>query len=171
MFINPTTNKPAWQTNKTHLPASIFTGEISPIPTTPQPSPVKLAKLTSYSPHHNIHQTAIMKFAQSSVIALLAPAVAGRFVEANERDNVQLYPLGFHESSPEQYLIELREGVTQWVTEDEKWALKRVRSTPSMPAVFGCTCADFSCPERCSLYGHHHYPGSRRLSHQHQSER
>ncbi|KAJ4409487.1 Leucine aminopeptidase 1 [Gnomoniopsis sp. IMI 355080] len=66
-----------------------------------------------------------MKFAKSSVIALLAPAVAGRFTEANEADRVQLYPLGFYEASTEQYLIELEHGVTRWVTEDEKWELKR----------------------------------------------
>lgn len=67
-----------------------------------------------------------MKFAQSSVIALLAPAVAGRFTEANEPENVQLYPMGFYEASTEQYLIELEHGVTRWVTEDEKWELRRV---------------------------------------------
>lgn len=67
-----------------------------------------------------------MKLAQSSVIALLAPAVAGRFTEANEPDKVQLYPMGFYEASTEQYLIELEYGVTRWVTEDEKWELRRV---------------------------------------------
>lgn len=67
-----------------------------------------------------------MKFAKSSVIALLAPAVAGRFVESTEGDKVQLYPMGYYETSSEQYLIETSAGVTQWVTEDEKWALKRV---------------------------------------------
>lgn len=67
-----------------------------------------------------------MKFAKSSIIALLAPAVAARFTEANEADKVQLYPLGFYESSTEQYLIELEHGVTRWVTEDEKWELRRV---------------------------------------------
>lgn len=67
-----------------------------------------------------------MKFAQSSIIALLAPAVAGRFSEVNEPDNVQLYPMGYYKASTEQYLIELEHGVTRWVTEDEKWELKRV---------------------------------------------
>ncbi|KAJ4390566.1 Leucine aminopeptidase 1 [Gnomoniopsis smithogilvyi] len=66
-----------------------------------------------------------MKFAKSSVIALLAPTIAGRFTEANEGDHVQLYPMGFYESSTEQYLIELEHGVTRWVTEDEKWELRR----------------------------------------------
>lgn len=28
---------------------------------------------------------------------------------------------------PDEYLIELSEGETRWVTEDEKWALRRVR--------------------------------------------
>ncbi|CAN8102713.1 unnamed protein product [Discula destructiva] len=66
-----------------------------------------------------------MKLTQSSIIALLAPAIAGRFVEPTESDHVQLYPADHQEASPEQFLIELNEGVTQWVTEEEKWALKR----------------------------------------------
>ncbi|KAF3767911.1 Zn-dependent exopeptidase [Cryphonectria parasitica EP155] len=66
-----------------------------------------------------------MKVAASSVIALLAPAVAGRFVEANEGDNVQLYPDGVWAEATEQYLIELGPGDTRWVSEEEKWELRR----------------------------------------------
>jgi bacterial leucyl aminopeptidase len=36
--------------------------------------------------------------------------------------------LGNHETVvPERYLIEINPGETQWVTEDDKWALRRVR--------------------------------------------
>jgi len=31
-------------------------------------------------------------------------------------------------TDPEKYLIELSPGETRWVTEDQKWALRRVRS-------------------------------------------
>lgn len=31
----------------------------------------------------------------------------------------------------EQYLIELGEGDTRWITEEQKWELKRVRTTTS----------------------------------------
>lgn len=63
-----------------------------------------------------------MKLTQLSVLALLAPLVASRFADPTEGDNVQL---SGQSADQEQYLIELGEGVTQWVTEDEKWALKR----------------------------------------------
>lgn len=85
-----------------------------------------------------------MKFAQSSVIALLAPAVAGRFTEANEADNVQLYPMGFYEASTEQYLIELEHGVTRWVTEDEKWELRRVSLSHLDPPRFSKGCPTYN---------------------------
>lgn len=68
----------------------------------------------------------IMKFAKSSVVALLAPAAAARFIEASEGNNVQLYPDGYYEESTEKYLVELAPGQTRWVTEDEKWELRRV---------------------------------------------
>ena len=77
-----------------------------------------------------------MKLAQSSVLALLAPAVTARFVETNERDNVQLYPSGFYETSTEKYLIELAPGNTRWVTEDEKWELRRVCPMTPSPVHF-----------------------------------
>lgn len=67
-----------------------------------------------------------MKFSTPSVVALLAPAVAARFVEKNEGNNVQLYPDGYQEEYAEKYLIELSPGNTAWVTEEEKWELRRV---------------------------------------------
>lgn len=45
------------------------------------------------------------------------------------RDILDQVPLGFPVEQPlqdEQFLIELGPGNTQWVTEEEKWALKRV---------------------------------------------
>lgn len=69
----------------------------------------------------------IMKFVKSSVVALLAPAAAARFIEAAEGNNIQLYPNGFYEESAEKYLVELAPGQTRWVTEEEKWELRRVR--------------------------------------------
>lgn len=61
-----------------------------------------------------------MKFLQTSLIAALPAAlVSGRFVAENEADNVIL-------DEPAKYLIELNPGETQWVTEEDKWDLKRV---------------------------------------------
>lgn len=65
-----------------------------------------------------------MKFAKSSVAALLAPAVAGRFLEPAEGNNVQLYEGA---EATEQFLVELGPDNTRWVTEEEKWELRRVR--------------------------------------------
>ncbi|KAL7786819.1 leucine aminopeptidase 1 [Trichoderma afarasin] len=61
-----------------------------------------------------------MKFLQTSLIAAALPAalVSGRFVIENEGDNVQL-------DEPAKYLIELSPGETQWVTEEDKWDLRR----------------------------------------------
>jgi leucyl aminopeptidase len=40
----------------------------------------------------------------------------------------QQVALGNHETVvPERYLIEINPGETQWVTEDDKWILRRVR--------------------------------------------
>jgi leucyl aminopeptidase len=45
---------------------------------------------------------------------------------------LQQVALGDHETvAPERYLIEINPGETQWVTEDDKWALRRV----SLPSV------------------------------------
>lgn len=68
-----------------------------------------------------------MKFTTSTIAALLVPAITARFIEQDEGNKVQLYPYGFYEESTEKYLIELSPGNTQWVTEEEKWDLRRVR--------------------------------------------
>jgi bacterial leucyl aminopeptidase len=64
-----------------------------------------------------------MKIATASLIAVLAPAISGRFVETNEVDAVQLHP-----EDAELYHIELSPGETKWVTEEQKWELRRVSS-------------------------------------------
>lgn len=74
-----------------------------------------------------------MKFAKSSVVALLAPVAAARFIEAVEGNNVQLYPQGYYEESTEKYLVELAPGDTRWVTENEKWELRRVSYAAPLP--------------------------------------
>lgn len=69
-----------------------------------------------------------MKVSQaSSILALLIPAISARFVEENEPNRVKLYPDGVP-ADLERYLVELAPGETRWVTEDEKWELRRVRS-------------------------------------------
>jgi len=67
-----------------------------------------------------------MKVSNASLFALLVPAVSARFVELAEPDRVLLYPDGIPETkSTEKYHIELAPGDTKWVTEDEKWELRR----------------------------------------------
>ncbi|KAI0013056.1 Zn-dependent exopeptidase [Xylariaceae sp. FL0662B] len=65
---------------------------------------------------------------KASLLTLLLPAAASaRFIEANEPDNrVLLYTDALlEEAATEQYLIELSPGETRWVTEEQKWELRR----------------------------------------------
>ncbi|KAL2164875.1 hypothetical protein VTH06DRAFT_171 [Thermothelomyces fergusii] len=68
-----------------------------------------------------------MKISNASLLALLLPAVSSRFVEPGEQDHVVLYPDGVSQTSEssEMYHIELAPGETRWVTEEEKWELRR----------------------------------------------
>ncbi|KAK7417354.1 Leucine aminopeptidase 1 [Neonectria punicea] len=59
-----------------------------------------------------------MKFSQASLLAACVPAISARFLETAEANNVILHP-------EQTYLIETAPGKTQWVTEDEKWELRR----------------------------------------------
>ncbi len=63
-----------------------------------------------------------MKLSTVSLLALSTAAVNARFVEQHETNQVVLNT-GVAE---EQYLIELAPGKTKWVTEEEKWELRRV---------------------------------------------
>ncbi|KAK3985174.1 leucine aminopeptidase 1 [Cladorrhinum sp. PSN332] len=64
---------------------------------------------------------------KASLLALLLPAVSARFVEKAEKDSILLYPNGQPEAPKDttKYHIELAPGETKWVTEDEKWELRR----------------------------------------------
>lgn len=64
-----------------------------------------------------------MKISSFSVLALSAAVINARFVEKHETDQVVL---NAEQADNEQFLIELAPGKTQWVTEDEKWELRRV---------------------------------------------
>jgi leucyl aminopeptidase len=61
-----------------------------------------------------------MRFAQASFLAACVPAVAARFVEKSETNMVVLNP------DEPTYLIETAPGKTQWVTEEQKWEIRRV---------------------------------------------
>ncbi|KAI1856788.1 hypothetical protein JX265_011429 [Neoarthrinium moseri] len=67
---------------------------------------------------------------KASLLALLLPAAASaRFIEANEINRVIPFPDGLldgaAEQSVEKFLIETAPGETRWVTEDQKWELRR----------------------------------------------
>ena len=64
-----------------------------------------------------------MKLATVSVLALSAAIVSGRFVEDHETDQVII---NAEVADTEQYLVELAPGETKWITEEEKWELRRV---------------------------------------------
>jgi leucyl aminopeptidase len=68
-----------------------------------------------------------MRFSRSALLATCLPVASARFVEKHESDadNVVLYP-----DSAAEYLIETAPGETQWVTEEDKWELRRVRLSP-----------------------------------------
>lgn len=76
-----------------------------------------------------------MKFSQASLLALLLPAASARFVEESESDRVMLFPEGMPVVPKDmtKYHIELSPGDTRWVTEDQKWELRRVRITHYRP--------------------------------------
>ncbi|KAM0258578.1 hypothetical protein ACHAQJ_003749 [Trichoderma viride] len=61
-----------------------------------------------------------MKFLQASLLTACVPAalVSGRFVEENEADHVML-------EEPAKYLVQLGPDTQKWVTEEDKWELRR----------------------------------------------
>jgi hypothetical protein len=73
---------------------------------------------------------------KASLLSLLLPAAASaRFVELTEVNRVLPFvPDEFSEKAAEQpadkYLIETAPGQTRWVTEEQKWELRRVRNPP-----------------------------------------
>ncbi|KLU92503.1 hypothetical protein MAPG_11448 [Magnaporthiopsis poae ATCC 64411] len=77
--------------------------------------------------------------ASTSILALLLPAISARFVQETEADHVQLHP---EVAEAEKFHIELAPGDTRWVTEEEKWELRRngqrfmdITDTPELGAL------------------------------------
>ncbi|KAK3352581.1 hypothetical protein B0T25DRAFT_590446 [Lasiosphaeria hispida] len=68
-----------------------------------------------------------MKLSNTSLLALLLPVASARFVEPGESNRATLFPDGLPEAVKDTttYHIELAPGKTRWVTEDEKWELRR----------------------------------------------
>jgi leucyl aminopeptidase len=80
-----------------------------------------------------------MKLTSVSLLALSATVISARFVEEHETNQAVFSSLAQDE---EQYLIELAPGKTQWVTEEQKWELRRngqnfmdITSTPELGAL------------------------------------
>lgn len=64
-----------------------------------------------------------MKLTNASLLALSAVIVQGRFVEEHEKGQIVI---NSEIADNQQYLVELAPGKTEWVTEEEKWELRRV---------------------------------------------
>ncbi len=67
-----------------------------------------------------------MKLTGLSLLVLSGSAIHARFVEKHETNQIVL---GGPDDAAELYLIELTPDQTMWVTEEEKWELKRVSIT------------------------------------------
>lgn len=65
-----------------------------------------------------------MKFSSASVLAACIPAISARFIESVEVNNVVLEP------KEESFLVETAPGKTKWVTEEDKWEMRRVWIPP-----------------------------------------
>jgi hypothetical protein len=105
-----------------------------------------------------------MKVANASLLALLLPAVGARFVEPGESDTAILYPNGLPKApkDTQKYHIELSPGNTRWVTEDEKWELRRVSLASPQPLSSVALLMASSSSERQALLRHHRPPRARR---------
>ena len=68
-----------------------------------------------------------MKISGLSLLALSASVISARFVEPHEKDQVVI---NAEEADAQLYLIELAPGETKWVTEEDKWELRRVCPEP-----------------------------------------
>jgi leucyl aminopeptidase len=75
-----------------------------------------------------------MKLTTLSLLALSASSINARFVEQHESDQISISLTGDGFDAEPQYLIELSPGHTMLVTEEDKWALKRV--TTSIPTTY-----------------------------------
>lgn len=76
-----------------------------------------------------------MKLSHTSLLAACVPAISARFIETHERavadanTHVELYP------NTDKFLVETSPGETKWVTEEDKWEMKRVRD-PQAPVCY-----------------------------------
>jgi bacterial leucyl aminopeptidase len=91
----------------------------------------------------------------SLLSSLLLPAAASaRFIEANEVNRVMPYIDALLEevsaSSTEKFLVELSPGETRYITEDEKWELRRVRLPPFTITSSPSSCRVVTCRTRVS---------------------
>jgi leucyl aminopeptidase len=68
---------------------------------------------------------------KSSVLLSLSAVALAAAVATPKDPQVVLQNPQVTIDEPDQYLIELSPGETRWVTEDEKWALRRVCQLPS----------------------------------------
>lgn len=66
-----------------------------------------------------------MKISSLSLLALSASVISARFVEPHEKDQVVI---NAEQADAQLYLIELTPGETKWVTEEDKWELRRACS-------------------------------------------
>lgn len=76
-----------------------------------------------------------MKLTTLSALALSAAAVNARFIESHEQDQVVI---NAENADNELYLIEVAPGKTQWVTEEQKWELRRVCLISCILLAFVC---------------------------------
>lgn len=63
---------------------------------------------------------------RTSVLLYLSAVALAAAVATPKDPQIVLQNLQVTIDEPDQYLIELSPGETRWVTEDEKWALRRV---------------------------------------------
>lgn len=118
-----------------------------------RPSTLSIPSEFQYSP--------TMKISSASLLAVLLPAASARIVVPGESDRVQLYPEGIPQTdNTQKYHIELSPGETRWVTEDEKWELRRVsdESTQHRTSTLRLLIA---CLARQALLRHHRPPRTR----------
>ncbi|KAG9259152.1 uncharacterized protein F5Z01DRAFT_642458 [Emericellopsis atlantica] len=62
-----------------------------------------------------------MRFSRAMLLTACASAATARFIEKHEANALEVFPA----VSDEKFLIELSPGETRWVTEEEKWELRR----------------------------------------------
>lgn len=75
---------------------------------------------------------------KSSVLLSLSAVALAAAVATPKDPQIVLQNPQVTIDEPDQYLIELSPGETRWVTEDEKWALRRVCSAPMLKMTRTC---------------------------------